>query len=326
MKLISEMINKFKQAFSAMQNAKNILLVTHNKPDGDALSSICAFIELFSVMEKKFTAYCYDEPYPQFGFLPHLEKIVSNREKINFSEFDCIISLDCGAPSRTMLKEELINRNKNQIAIEFDHHPKIEDYADIEIRIPESSSTAEIIYKFLTVNKIRFNKNFANCILTGILTDTGNFLYPSTTNETIEIASKMLVYGARFPVITENTYKNKTLSGMKIWGKAINNLKINKKYNFAYSVLTLNDLSESGATVDELEGISGLLSNLHGVNALMLLREEFPGKIKGSLRTANNNIDVSKLAIRLGGGGHPRASGFAFDGHIEETNNGWRII
>src|SRR3989339_849453 len=143
MKLISEMINKFKQAFSAMQNAKNILLVTHNKPDGDALSSICAFIELFSVMEK------------------------------NFSEFDCIISLDCGAPSRTMLKEELINRNKNQIAIEFDHHPKIEDYADIEIRIPESSSTAEIIYKFLTVNKIRFNKNFANCILTGILTDTG---------------------------------------------------------------------------------------------------------------------------------------------------------
>ena len=90
--------------------------------------------------------------------------------------------------------------------------------------------------------------------------------------------------------------------------------------------MTLNDLSESGATVDELEGISGLLSNLHGVNALMLLREEFPGKIKGSLRTANNNIDVSKLAIRLGGGGHPRASGFAFDGHIEETNNGWRII
>ena len=69
----------------------------------------------------------------------------------------------------------------------------------------------EIIYKFLTVNKIRFNKNFANCILTGILTDTGNFLYPSTTNETIEIASKMLVYGARFPVITENTYKNKNM-------------------------------------------------------------------------------------------------------------------
>ena len=85
-------------------------------------------------------------------------------------------------------------------------------------------------------------------------------------------------------------------------------------------------MSQSEASLEELEGISGLLSNLHGVNGLMLLREEFPGKIKGSLRTANHNVDISKLAVKLGGGGHPKASGFAIDGHIKRTKDGWKVI
>jgi phosphoesterase RecJ-like protein len=192
--------------------------------------------------------------------------------------------------------------------------------------MPEASSTAEVIYYFLESNKIRINKNIANCLLTGILTDTKNFLYPSTSDQTIKIASEMLLYGARFPVIVEGSFRNKSMAAMKLWGKALNNLRVNTKFNFAYSVLTYDDISNCPVADEELEGISGFLSNLHNVNALIFLREEKIGIIRGSLRTSKPDIDVSKLAQILGGGGHKKASGFVAYGHIEKINGGFQII
>ena len=320
------LINHYIKALHKIFKADNILLVTHNRPDGDALSSICAMSELLISMKKKFTAYCNDPAPRHYIFLPHIEKIITDKNKLNFSQFDLIIVFDCGSLSRTMLVEEISSRNKNQFVIEFDHHPKINDYSDLEIRYTQSSSTAEILYHFFKVNNIKFNKNIANCVLTGILTDTGNFLYPSTTDKTIKIASEMLLYGARFPVIMEHIWRNKSISGMKIWGKAMDNLKINKKHNLAFTVLTQKDIIKYKADDEELEGAAGFLSNLSEVKALLFLREEKNGKIKGSLRTSHPDIDISLLAAKLGGGGHPKASGFMIDGKLKETKTGWKII
>ncbi len=320
------LINPYIKALHKIFKAKNILLIAHNRPDGDALASICALMELLSGMGKKFTAYTADPAPAYYHFLPHIEKIVNHKSEFTFADFDLIITLDCGSLSRTGLAAEISARGENQYAIEFDHHPRIDSYSDLEIRYPEASSTAEILYYFFRGNNIKFNKNLATCILTGILTDTGNFLYPSTTDDTVKIASKMLLHGARFPAIMEHTVRNKSMGGMKIWGEAINNLHINKKYNIAFTVLTRKELEKYRATDEELEGVAGFLSNLSGVNALLFLRESENGKIKGSLRTAHPKIDVSKLAIRLGGGGHPKASGFMLDGKLEKTGNGWKII
>ena len=320
------LINHYIKALHKIFKAYNILLVTHNRPDGDALASIGVMSELLVGMDKKFTAYCEDPAPQHYNFLPHVEKIVTDKAELNFAQFDLIIALDCGSLSRTTLVNEISERGKNQFVIEFDHHPKVDDYSNLEIRYPQDSSTAEILYYFLKANNIKFNKNFANCILTGILTDTGNFLYPSTTEATVKIASKMLSYGARFPVIMEHTCRNKSINGMKIWGKAMDNLKINKKYNFAFTVLKQRDIIKYKVSDEELEGVSGFLSNLSEVKALLFLREEKNGKLKGSLRTSHPDIDISKLAVKLGGGGHPKASGFMLDGQLEETKTGWRVI
>jgi phosphoesterase RecJ-like protein len=227
--------------------------------------------------------------------------------------YDLVITLDCSNLSRTGLAAELSRRPKHQYVIEIDHHPKLDEYSDLELRYPWSSSTAELVYYFIKANKIKFNKNLANCVLTGILTDTGNFLYPSTSEKTVKIASEMLVYGARFPRIIENTWRNKSLSAMKIWGKALNNLKINPRYRIGYTVLTRDEIASSGATEEDLEGISGFLSNLEGIRALLVLREESDGRLKGSLRTTKPDVDVSLLAGFLGGGGHSKAAGFVVD-------------
>jgi len=316
--------NKFEKALEKIEQAKNILLVIHERPDSDALASVCAIMDFLISLKKNFLAYCYHSPGPQFKYLVHLEKIISEKN-FDFSDFDLIITIDCGSITRTKLENEINNKKERQFIIEFDHHQKTSDYSNLEIRNPEAVSTTEILYDFFKINKIKINKNIATCILTGILTDTANFLYPATTEKSIKISSEMLALGAQLPVIMENNYRNKSLAAMKVWGSAINNLEINQKYNIACSVLTEKELIESGITEEELDGISGFLSNLYGVNAIMLLREE-KNKIKGSLRAQHPDVDVSRLARILGGGGHTKSAGFEIKSDLQKTEKGWQII
>ena len=332
---------RFRQAYLKIKNSRRLLIVSHINPDGDALSSVCAFLELANLDGVEVEAYCSTKKGETFNYLPHEAKIISDKEKLKpLTSYDLVLILDCGSLARTSLTDEIkevLNSVDRPFIIEIDHHPKVDDYADLEIRDPDKAATVEIIYNFLKENRVSFNKDLANCILTGLLTDTGNFLYPSSSNLNIAIASEMLGYGAQFPKIINNTLRNKNLLMMKLWGLTMDNLNINEKYNLAYSVLPkedLDNLTKLGSAEDmerylnnDVYGdIAGFLSNLSEVQAIMLIREEENGKIKGSLRTSRPDVDISGLAKQLGGGGHPKASGFAIDGHIVKTEDGWQVI
>jgi len=312
----------FQKAYNLIKTSNSILIVTHEHPDGDAVASVCLMAEVLRLAGKKYWLYCPSRINYQSEFLPHLDEFKNYCENFNF---DLIIVLDCGTVERTKLDKELLNRRADQLALEIDHHPKVRAYADLEIRDSAAASTTEILYYFLKINKIKITKNLANCVLTGIMTDTGNFLYPSTSPQTINIASEMLARGARLPQIMANTWRNKSIAAMKTWGKAMSRLKINQQYNFGFTVLKSEDVPAE-VTEEELEGMSGFLSNLNAVNGIMLLRELPDGKIKGSLRTSNPNVDVSKLARALGGGGHAKAAGFTISGSLQKTGNGWKIV
>jgi bifunctional oligoribonuclease and PAP phosphatase NrnA len=317
---------KFQACFEKIKKANNILLISHGNPDGDAVSSLCSMMEALSLMKKDFFAFCRDEAPRQFAYLPHYEKIESRRDNLHFKNYDLIIVVDCGSLARTGLEKEISSRQKGQFVIEIDHHPKTDDYSNLEIRDTECVSTTELIYWLFKENKLRLNKNISNCILTGIITDTGNFLYQSTSERSVKIASEMMLYGAQYPRIFDLVRRNKSLSGMKLWGIAINNLKINKKYNFAYTVLSQEDLEKCQSGEEEIDGVSGFLSNLEGINGLLLIREGNNGVLKGSLRTNKENMDISKLAAILGGGGHKKASGFKIKGKIKKDRDLWKII
>lgn len=332
---------KYRQAYLKIKNARRLLVVGHVNPDGDALSSVCAFMELASLLGVSAKAYCHDKKTNTFNYLAHELDIVSDKNNIlPLTSYDVMVTVDCGAMSRTFLAEE-IQAVQSSIdrpyIIELDHHPKVDDYADLEIRQPDKAATVEIIYNLLKENKVNFNKNLANCILTGILTDTGNFLYSSATNINIAIASEMLSYGAQLPKIINRTLRNQNILTMKLWGVTMENLRINKTYNLAYSVITKDDIDNllKLGTAEEIErylnydiygDIAGFLSTLSDVKAIMLLREEKEGRIKGSLRTSRNDVDISALAQRLGGGGHAKASGFVIEGHLVKDGNNWKVV
>jgi len=331
---------QFVKAYTKIKTANRVLVISHINPDGDALSSASVFLELLNNLEIEVVGFCPGKKDVTFDYLPHQTKIINHQTDLpDLVNFDLIVVLDCGSLSRTGLAEEILELKKLDIRpyiIEFDHHPKMDDYSDLEIRDPEKAATAEIIYDFFKENKIGFNKNSANCILTGILTDTGNFLYPNSSEHNLEIASHMMSCGAQFPKIVNNVLRNKNFLVMKLWGMAMNNLRVNKKYNIAYSVITKDDLLELNklGTPEEVEhflhsdvfgDITGFLGNLSDVQAVMLLREE-DGKIKGSLRTSRPEMDISGLAKHLGGGGHPKASGFSMSGQILKKGDSWEIV
>ncbi len=321
--------NKFKKAFEKIKQANNVLLACHERPDGDAVSSLLAMSEFMEILGKKYTPFCIDKPEEIFSYLPHFEKINNDKENLNFSSFDVIIILDCGQLDRAKIVDEVNSRNKNQFVIEFDHHPKMYDYSDLEIRIDTAASTTEVLYQFFKANKFKINKNIANCILTGISTDTANFLYPSTSDLTLQAASEMLIRGAQLPKVIKETWYNKNLATMKLWGIALSRLQINKKYNFAFSVITLDDINKIGKEKIDKEifnAISGFISGLHKVKGTILFREEENNKIKASVRSNHPNMDISKLAAFCGGGGHARSSGFLIDGKFKKQRKNYRII
>ena len=317
--------DKHKKAFNKIKTANNILLVTHYRPDGDALASLCVMSGVLDSLGKKFTAFCQDPAPSQFNFLPNVEKIISDRSKLNFSSFDLIITLDCGDLSRTALVDKIPARKSDQTVIEFDHHPKVDDYADLKIKTVKTSSTSELLYDFCKINKIKISKNIATCVLTGVLTDTGNLMYDNTSDKTIKIASDMLLYGAHLPTILDNTWRNKSVGGMKLWGIAMRRLSVNKKYNIASTVLTRKDFVDTKASDEDMEGVPGFLSNLSDVDSLLVLRELDNSQLKGSLRSMNDNVDISKLARKLGGGGHAKASAFMLDAKLVKTGDGYRV-
>lgn len=327
---------KFRQAYQKILAAQNILIVTHFNSDGDGLSAVCAMIDIMEGFNKKYVAFTASVPPTVFGFLPHLEKIKYYAEKpiLNdgqmldleyFRRFDVVLILDCGSVSRSALEELIKQKLPTQFIIELDHHPKVADYSDLEIRDSAAAATVELIYRFIKVNHLLIDKNIANCILTGLVTDTANFLYPATSELTVSIASEMLQLGARLPRIMENVLRNKSLMAMRLWGRVMSSLKINPRYNIAIAALT-NEEANGDANKEEMDGISGFLSNLYGVKAVLFLREETPGLIRANLRTAHAEVDVSKIAELFGGGGHTKASGFTIMGRLETTEKGWRVI
>jgi phosphoesterase RecJ-like protein len=326
---------RFQKANAKIESAKNILIITHFNPDGDGLSSACAMAEYAKLLDKKYTLFCYTEPPRTFSFLTHIDEFrfiesidgeIKKELPIDFSSYDLIIVLDCGSLSRTKIGEYISNRNSWQYLVEFDHHPKVDDYADLEIREPLTAATAELVYHFFKANRIKLNKTLANTLITGVITDTANFLYPQTSEKTVSAASELVRLGAQLPRITDNTLRNKSIEAMQLWGRIMASLTINPKYNIAITVLPKEAFANGTINKEELEGVSGFISNLKGVSAILFLREEGDGLLRGSLRTSHPKVDVSKLAHLLGGGGHAKASGFSIKGQLRPKGDGWQII
>ncbi|HLC49149.1 MAG TPA: bifunctional oligoribonuclease/PAP phosphatase NrnA [Candidatus Andersenbacteria bacterium] len=305
-----------------IKTAKKVLIGTHEHPDGDALGSSLGLLHALESKGITATVYIPDPAADFFQFIPGFEKLTTT--KPNIDDFDTVILLDYTQLYRTHLEQEVTGKPR---VISIDHHYDNTKQAAINLIVPEAAATAHILFPLLFALDIAITPNIATCLLTGIFTDTGSFMHDSVTPEILQISSYLMQKGARLSHIAHETYQKKELSGLQIWGRALSRILISKKTGAAVSIITKEDLEECNATLDDLSGVVSMLNALPETTFAMLLVEYEYGKIKGSLRSEpNKGVDVSKIAKRLGGGGHKLASGFEVYGHLVQEEGNWRII
>lgn len=319
-------MNTFSQQFNTLnfviKESEKILLFAHSRPDGDTAGSVLALKEYIGILGNQVDIACFD-PMPEY-----LQSILQDKfihpDKIKIADYNLIIAADSVERGFEKIFPSI---QENQVVAILDHHPDITLRGDINIIDAKYSSVCEIIYDFFIFNKISINRKMATAVLMGILSDTGSFQHSNTTPKVMEIASQLMKKGASVSKIIQNSFSNKNISTLKLWGRAFEKAKINPENGMIISVLTQKDLAECNAGTDDIAQVSGILNTVPGTKFALILSERGEGVVKGSLRSEEyKGVDVSKIAAQFGGGGHKLASGFEIKGKIQETESGWEII
>jgi bifunctional oligoribonuclease and PAP phosphatase NrnA len=316
------MENSFNNLISFLKAHSSFAVVCHLRPDGDAIGSLLALRRYLELIDKKVSAYCFDSVPDYLLFLPEIDKIKKEPD-VFWQKADAIIFVDCG--DKKIIGSESENIKTSEIAV-IDHHLSNKGFGSVNVIDPKSSATSEVLYRFFKSQKFLIDKIIATFLFTGIYTDTDGFSNLGTTPGSLEASGELLAKGAIFKEITASTLRNKSISSLKLWGRALERLKVDRKKGIAVTVIKKEDLKQCQAKPSDMEGVANLLNHLSDVKMSIVLRELPDGTVKGSLRTTNDSVDVSKVAALLGGGGHSKASGFIVKGKIEETENGWKVV
>jgi len=307
-----------KTIYNEISKANNILLITHQNPDGDALGSISALGYWLDGINKPYANFCLTEASPKLNSLPHLMP-VSTDHKIWEQKHDLIIVLDSGDLNYAGVAEYMNKVTHDPVVINIDHHVSNNRFGQHNLVIDTASSTTEILYHFFKYNNITINKNIAASLLTGLITDTENFSNPGTTINSLKIASELIHRGANFNLVKTWFIRDKSISTLKLWGSALSRLTKHEDLDIIYTYITREDFEKHQVSDMESEGVANYLNNLNEGKAALILKEMSDGKIKGSFRTTHDDVDVSQMAQALGGGGHKKASGFTLGGTVESA-------
>lgn len=295
-----------------IQAANHILLASHVNPDGDALGSALAFSFVLDQLGKSHEV-LFHHPAPKYlNFLPGIERI-TNQPSGKPADLAIVVDLEAiGRIGETIYPA--IAAAKKLVII--DHHQPNERPGDIRIVSTKSPATAAILADLWLPNNIEISPEIATLLLVGILTDTGNFRYPNTTPHSMHVAADLLEAGAKLTAINEAIYLTKPLPAVKLFGKALSNLRLAADNQVAFTTLRQSDFTNSGAIEEDTEGFVNELLAIDTVRMAAILRESASGRIKISIRS-QGPIDTTQVAKQFGGGGHINASGAHSDDTIE---------
>ncbi len=317
---------KIKQA---VLSANHILLISHQRPDADALGSLFVFSQWLSGEKIKHTIFCKDAELKNYNlaFFINPDLVLTKAEEVLKQNYDLVIIFDSGDLKYAGADEILPQLANHPPLINIDHHATNKSFGDVNLVKADAASTTEILFGFFETLKIKISPEMATGLLSGIIFDTYNFANPNTTSATLAAAAKLLTFGAKLFLVSESILKNKNVEILQTWGAALINLVRQPEYNIAVTVINQDDIPKTTDGTDFTEGIANFLNILSGVKAVLILQQQEGNLVRGNLRTSDELIDVGKLATILGGGGHKKAAGFRLSGQLVKTAEGyWQII
>lgn len=284
----------------------------HINPDGDCVGSCMALYLYMKEYYPEIQVDVYlDHPKTEFSHIACFEEIKTEQdgEKV----YDLFVTCDASSMDRVAVAAEYFQSARKTVCI--DHHISNHGFADVNCVKGEVSSASEVLYGLMDPEKI--TKEIAVAVYTGMVHDTGVFQYSSTTPETMRIAGELMKYGFDFNKIIDETFYQKTYKQMQIMGHVLAESRMLLDGKCIVGFLEKQDLLFYEADGKDLDGIVSQLRFTKGVEAAVFLYEQDEQKFKISMRS-NGIVDVSKIAVMFGGGGHQRAAGCQLSGSVED--------
>ncbi len=293
------------EATTLLNENDNFHILTHRYPDGDTLGSAFALCYALRTLGKNANVKVCGNIPSKFSYL------VENYCDQNF-ECEFVVSVDVAAPS---LLGELKEEYEDRINLCIDHHGSNSMKADNICVDASCAAAAEIIYVLLKAMDVEITRDIANCIYTGISTDTGCFCYTNTTAQSHYIAAEIIDLGCDFAMINRINFETKTRAKLKMERMVYDTMEFYCGGKCAIIYTTIAMQKALGAGDDEMEGLASIPRQIEGVKIGITMREKEDGTFKVSVRT-NDGIDASQFCAKFGGGGHVAASGCSIKGDL----------
>jgi phosphoesterase RecJ-like protein len=298
-----------KEVLNQIEQRNRFVLTSHARPDGDAIGSALACCQILRAMGKEADVVLSDGIPRIYQSLPFADKAIQ-AESIN-GDYDAAIILECDSIQRTRLEGF-----ENQFLINIDHHLSGRPFGNVNWIDPNAVATAEMIYRIAREARIPVSPEIATCLYTGVLTDTGSFVFEGTNERTFALARELVLAGADPVQCARNVYFGHSTAKMRLLGAALSHLE--REGSLAWFWITQEEMQRFNAKEEDCEGLVNYALSIYDVQVAILLRELADGRIRVSLRS-KCEVNVALAAERFGGGGHECASGCSLDGPLPEA-------
>src|SRR5947208_8683450 len=306
---------------NAIRSHDRFLLVTHENPDGDALGSILALKLALDQLGKDSVMYLYGEaPLPvEYSFMPLAE--LRRRLPDDWRE-RVLIAVDCANESRIGPEPEPLEGAP--LALDIDHHHDNTRFGNVNLVVPNASSTGEVLRDVFAELGVELTPEIAEALYIALVTDTGRFQYANTTPKALRLAAELVEAGADVHRIFQGVYESVQFAKLKLLARALDRAQVYEGGAIVVSYLLRTDFTDVGAAEPYSEGIIDYLRAVEGAEMAVLIRE--PPRQDGptrrvSLRASIDELDVSAIARKSGGGGHRQAAGFSSEASIEDITD-----
>lgn len=310
----------------SLLSAKHVLLMTDERIDGDTLGATLGLFHVLTHLNRKVSVFSPSPLPPGLAFIPGVAHII--RDSAIFKDETIELIIMCDNSDGAYLPGVLAHMKYKVPVVCIDHHATNPHYGDINLIEPHAPSTADVAYRFVRALQLPISQEAAQCFLTGMCTDTILFSTQHTNDTVMRLAGELLSRGARLKPIIQNTFINKSLAALKLWGIALTRLSYNAELEATVTGITEKDIHDTKATEDDIKSLSEYLNEVldPSHDTILVYYEKSNGSLKGSLRSRSRN--VAKLAEKFGGGGHKLAAGFKIpNARWKETTPGsWEVV
>ena len=298
---------EIKECAGLLKEKNNIVILTHAHPDGDTLGSGFALCRALMKLGKNARVINDDEIPKKYAYM---------FDDLQFSDFspEYVVAVDVATEN---LLGSIQDDYKGKIDLCIDHHLTNAEYAD-NLLLEDVPAACEIMYQVILELGVDIDKKIADCLYTGISTDTGCFRYASTTAQSYRFAAELIDLGAENGLINRAMFETKSKTYVNLEKLCLNGLELFCNDRVAVITVTQEMYAETGSTEQETEAIAPLTRQIEGVEVGITIKEKKDKTCKASLRTYES-VNAAELARCFGGGGHSQAAACRFDCSVEEA-------